>query len=424
MVTARRRAASILNRTASFLERRKKSWRARGRRAYRGLKARPEGLRMRVLIVDDDSAFREELAAVLHNSGHSAAGVASGAQAEIALEREEFDVMFIDPEMGRQSGMELLTHVSERWPRLLVVMLTARATVETAIQALELGAFDYIRKPVRPNQIKRVLELVNVQLELGRNGAKPRDPVEYANALAAKGGYEVLLLSSHPVVGAAGKVRHRPLDPENPSRIRDAVEGFVASRKKVAVVIAGVEDILARHREEEIAALLEGIQATLKGKGPLAVGYDPNRITATGALAVRASIVSTDAAATLASLSNPIRRLVLRRLAEGPCTFTQAVTATNIKDTSKVAFHLRRLTQSGLVTHATRQRYRLTPRGQGATQILSSVYDLGSRKGSGNLVFHLKPRRIVRSRSVSRPKPPIHLAGRANPRGPPRSATV
>jgi len=379
---------------------------------------------MRLLIVDDDSAFREELAAVLRNSGHTTTGVSSGAEAEIALEREEFDVMFTDPEMGRQSGMELLTHVSEKWPRLLVVMLTARATVETAVQALQLGAFDYIRKPVRPGQIKRVLELVRVQLELGRNGAKPRDPVEYANCLAAKEGYEVLLLSPHPVAGITGKVRHRSLDPENPSRIRDAVEGFVASRKRVAVVIAGVEDVLARHREEEIAALLEGIRATLKGKGPLAVGYDPNKITPSGALAVRASIGSVDAHQTLETLSNPIRRLVLRRLSEGPCTFTQAVSATKIKDTSKIAFHLRKLTQSGLVTHATRQRYRFTPRGQGATQILSSIYNLDSQKGSGNLVFPSRPRKSPRSSSGSRPKPAIHLSGRDHPRGPPRLAGV
>ncbi|MGD0588046.1 MAG: response regulator [Thermoplasmata archaeon] len=379
---------------------------------------------MRVLIVDEDSAFREELAAVLRNNGHTVTGVPSSAQAEIALEREEFDVMFTDPEMGRQSGMELLTHVSERWPRLLVVMLTARATVETAVQALQLGAFDYIRKPVRPNQIKRVLELVNVQLELSRAGARPRDPVEYANALAAKEGYEVLLISPDPVAATTGKVSHRPLDPENPSRIRDAVKGFAASREKVAVVIAGVEHILARHREEDIAALLEGIQAILKGKGPLAVGYDPNKITATGALTVRASIGSVDAHLTLESLASPIRRLVLRRLAEGPCTFTQTVRAINIQDTSKVAFHLRKLTQSGLVTHTTRQRYRLTPRGQGATQILSSIYDLDSRKGSGNLVFPSKPRRSLRSGSGLRPKPAIHLSGRANPGRSPRSVRV
>jgi FixJ family two-component response regulator len=352
---------------------------------------------MRALIVDDDSAFREELATVLRNGGHTAVGVSSSNDAKSTLEKTEFDVMFTDPEMGRQSGMELLTYVSERWPRLLVVMLTARATVETAVQALQLGAFDYIRKPVRVNQIKRVLDLVNLRLEMSRAGAKPRDPVQFANAIAAKEGCEVLLISPDPVSGSDGKVSHRPLDPDNPARIRDAVEGFVASRRKAAVVIAGVEDVLSRHREEEIAALLEGIRATLKGKGPLAVGYDPNKITATGALAVRASIGSVDAHLTLESLANPIRRLVLRRLAEGPTTFTQAMKASHLKDTSKIAFHLRKLAQSGLVTHASRQGYRLTPRGIGATQILSSIYDLDSPTGSGNMAFPSRSRRGVRA---------------------------
>jgi CheY-like chemotaxis protein/DNA-binding transcriptional ArsR family regulator len=352
---------------------------------------------MRVLVVDDDPAFREELAAVLRNSGHTVLGVSSSPQAVVALEKEEFDVMFTDPEMGRQSGMELLTRVSQRWPRLLVVMLTARATVETAVQALQLGAFDYIRKPVRPSQIKRVLELVNIRLELARAGAKPRDPLQYANTLATKEGYEVLLITPDPAVVTTGKVSHRPLDPENPARIREAVDGFVASREKAAVVIAGVEAILARHREEEIAALLEGIRAALKGKGPLVVGYDPNKITATGALAVRASIGSVDAHLTLESLANPIRRLVLRRLAEGPCTFTQAMEASHLKDTSKIAFHLRKLAQSGLVAHASRERYRLTARGQGATQILSSIYDLDSPTETGNLVFPSKARRSARA---------------------------
>jgi len=334
---------------------------------------------------------------VLRNGGHTATGVSSSAEATIALEREEFDVMFTDPDMSRQSGLELLTQVSERWPRLLVVTLSARATVETAIQALQLGAFDYVRKPVRPHQVKRVLELVSLQLQLSRPGAKPRDPVQFAHTLAAKEGYEVLLISPEPVAVTNKRVSHRPLDPENPSRIREEVEGFVASREKAAVVIAGVEDILARHREEEIAALLEGIRGILKGKGPLAVGYDPNKVTATGALAVQASIGSVDAHLTLESLANPIRRLVLRRLAEGPCTFTQAMTASNLNDTSKIAFHLRKLSQSGLVARATRQRYCLTPRGRGATRILSSIYDLDSRKGSGNLVFPSRPQRSFHS---------------------------
>lgn len=345
---------------------------------------------MRVLVVDDDSEFREQLVSLLQERGHTTISVPAASQATSVLEREEFDVMFTDIKTGRQSGIDLLAAVRERWPRLLVVMLTGNATVESAIQALRLGALDYLRKPIRPDQVQRVLELVSQQLALTRAGAKPLDPVQYASALAMEGGYEVLLISPPPVPIVKAKVSHLPLDPENPFRIREAVEDFVTPRQRAAVVIAAIEELLARHREEEIAALLEGIRALLEGKGPLAVGYDPSKITATGALAVRASIVSSDARITLDSLANPVRRLVLRRLAEGPCTFMQAMEAAHLDDTSLIAFHLRKLTESGLVTHEARERYRLTPRGKGAIKILDSIDELDSGKGSGNRIFPSK----------------------------------
>ncbi|MGA9839957.1 MAG: response regulator [Thermoplasmata archaeon] len=338
-------------------------------------------------MVDDDSEFREELIALLGDSGHTAKGAGSAVEAVGCLEREEFDVMFTDLRMGRQSGMDLLIQARERWPRLLVVMLTGNATVETAVRALQLGAFDYLRKPVRPDQVRRVLELVGQQLALVRIGAEPLDPSRYAGALAREGGYEVLLISPPPTPATPQKVSHLPLDPENPFRIREAVKDFVEPKDRAAVVLAAVEELLVRHREEEIAALLEGMRAVLAGKGPLAVGYDPNKITATGALAVRASIVSADAHATLESLANPIRRLVLHRLAEGPCSFMQAMEAAHLDDTSKIAFHLRKLTESGLVAHLARERYRLTARGRGAIKILSSIDGLDAAKGSGNRIF-------------------------------------
>src|ERR1700689_3999893 len=102
---------------------------------------------MRVLVVDDDAEFREELTGLLQERGHSVANASSAAQGILALERDEFDVMFNDLRMGRHSGLELLTQARERWPRLVVVMLTGNATVESAVRALQLGAFDYLRKP-------------------------------------------------------------------------------------------------------------------------------------------------------------------------------------------------------------------------------------------------------------------------------------
>jgi DNA-binding response OmpR family regulator/DNA-binding transcriptional ArsR family regulator len=366
---------------------------------------------MRVLVVDDDAEFREELSTLLTERGHTVASASSAATATLALERDEFDVMFNDLRMGRRSGLELLTQARERWPRLVVVMLTDNATVESAVKALQLGAIDYLRKPIRADQVQRVLELVSQQLALTRAGAVPLDPVRYANALAVEGGYEVLLIAPAPVRVTDPRVSHLELDPENPFRIRAAVEDFVAPRTRAAVVLAAVEELLSRHREEEIGSLLEGLRAVLAGKGPLAVGYDPDKISATGALAVRSSIASADANTTLDSLANPIRRLVLRRLAEGSITFTQAMEAAQLDDTSKIAFHLRKLTESGLVAHLTGERYRLTPRGKGAVQVLSSIDDLDSGKGSGNRVF------LSKTKVRRRPERTVARAGGSRPIG-------
>ncbi|MCI4368839.1 MAG: response regulator [Thermoplasmata archaeon] len=346
---------------------------------------------MRILIVDADSELRDELGAHLTDHGHSVVGVASVEEALGALEEREFDVLFTDTRVGRQSGMELLVDSRKRWPRLIVVVLTGKGSVESAVRAIQTGAFDYLEKPINRAQVLRVLELIREQLSLVDTRTPPRDPVELARKLAGPGGFDVLLITPPPPPAAIERVSHLPLDAENPFRLRDAVEDFAASKERAAVVLAAIEELLARHREEDISKLLEEIRALLDGKGPLAVGYNPAKISATGAIAVRASIVAADAHTTLESLSNPIRRLVLRRLAEGPCTFMQAMEAAQLDDTSKIAFHLRKLVESGLVSHSAEEPYRLSARGHGVIDILSGIDHLDSDQGSGNRIFTVPP---------------------------------
>jgi CheY-like chemotaxis protein len=342
---------------------------------------------MRLLVVDSDSQLRDDIEPLLRQNGHTVAFAESATQAVEALEGTEFDVMFTDTWMGRQSGVDLLVESRKRWPRLIVVVLTGKGTVESAVRAIQAGAFDYLQKPFKPGQLLRVLQLIREQLALVEAGAPPRDPVELARALAEAGGYEVLLITPPPPPGAIARVSHLPLDAENPFRIRAAVEDFAAPKTRAAVVLAAIEELLARHREEEVAKLLEEIRACLGDKGPLAVGYNASKITATGALAVRASIVAADAHTTLESLSNPIRRAVLRRLAEGSCTFMQVMEAAQIDDTSKTAFHLRKLVESGLVSHTADGPYQLTSRGMGVIAILTDIDRLDADEATGNRIF-------------------------------------
>jgi ActR/RegA family two-component response regulator len=347
---------------------------------------------VRILLVDSDPELREELGTMLEENHHAVTLSPTVAEAIQILDRDEIDVMFTDLWMGRHSGIDLVVEAQKRWPRMVIVVLTGKGTIGSAVEAMKAGAFDYLPKPVNAQQVLRVLGLIQDQLALIDTRTPPRDPVDLARTLATGGGYEVLLISPPPPPPESiDRVSHLPLDPEQPVRIREAVEDFAGPKDKAAVVLAAIEELLARHRAEDVSRLLEEIRALLDGKGPLAVGYNPAKISATGALAVRASIVAADAHMTLESLSNPIRRLVLRRLVDGPCTFMQAMEAAQIDDTSKIAFHLRKLVESGLVSHTADEPYRLTARGEGAIGILGEIDHLDSDRGSGNRIFTFQP---------------------------------
>jgi DNA-binding NtrC family response regulator len=111
-----------------------------------------------VLIVDDDTEVRGLLAAVLEaDGGASVAQAESGAEAMSLLGREEFDVAVVDVQLPDHSGIEIL-----RWARgaeidAELIMLTGHADVETAVQAMRLGAYDFITKPCKNAELREVV---------------------------------------------------------------------------------------------------------------------------------------------------------------------------------------------------------------------------------------------------------------------------
>lgn len=139
---------------------------------------------MRILVVDDDPVFRQELSDLLVEDGHNVASASSAPKAIDVLTNQEVDVVLTDLKMPRQSGLELLAEIRHRWPRTLVVMITGYATVETALEAMKLGAFDYIRKPFRAEQVQETLRLVAQEHAYESAPDSFRDPMREARALA------------------------------------------------------------------------------------------------------------------------------------------------------------------------------------------------------------------------------------------------
>ncbi len=340
---------------------------------------------MRILVVDDDAVFRDELAEILRDDGHTVEAQPSVVKALDFLEHDEVDVVLSDLKMPRQGGLELLREVRRRWPRTLVVMVTGFATVETALEAMKLGAFDYLRKPFRIEQVRETLHLVAQEREFESPPEAYRDPVREARTLAASGQHEVLLFADPP----PEPERHlhpEPLDPDNPSRLAERAESFLADHPNAAVVIAGSERLLEHHRLEDIVAVLERLRQDLTGHGPLRVGFNPRRVPPAAAVALGGAVAADETHATLEVLANPIRRRALLRLAEGPAAFGEAMAAAGLDDSPKMSFHLRKLVDAGLALHEG-DRYRLTSRGEAAARLLRDATFLPPTGDSGNLAF-------------------------------------
>ncbi|MGP8077179.1 MAG: response regulator [Thermoplasmata archaeon] len=340
---------------------------------------------MRILVVDDDAVFREELTDLLRDDGHLVTAVPSVLKALESLEHEEVEVVLTDLKMPRQGGLELLREVRNRWPRTFVVMVTGYATVETALDAMKLGAFDYLRKPFRIEQVRETLRLVAQEHEFESPQETYRDPIREARTLATSGKHEVLLFAEHRPPDEP-HLRGEPLDPENPSRLPERVEAFLGEHPNAAVVIAGAERLLEHHRLEDIVAILDRLRGDLVGHGPLRVGFNPRRVTRTVAAALGGAVSAEETHAALEALANPIRRKVIQRLEQGPASFGEAMQAAGLDDSPKMAFHLRKLVETGLVLHEG-ETYRLTTRGSAGARLLSDATFLPPAGASGNLAF-------------------------------------
>src|SRR5437660_8687597 len=111
----------------------------------------------RVLVVDDERSMRELLAIMLRQAGHDVT-VADGGEAAIkALKSDTFDLVITDLRMREVDGLAVLRAAKEHSPETVVVVITAFASTETAVEAMKLGAYDYITKPFKMDEIKLVL---------------------------------------------------------------------------------------------------------------------------------------------------------------------------------------------------------------------------------------------------------------------------
>jgi two-component system nitrogen regulation response regulator NtrX len=123
----------------------------------------------RILIVDDEESIRRSLAGILSDEGFATDGAEDGEKALAALHGEVPDLVLLDIAMPGRDGIEILEELRRVWPDLPVVMMSGHGTIETAVRATQLGAFDFVEKPLSLDKllltIRHALERSRLQTE-------------------------------------------------------------------------------------------------------------------------------------------------------------------------------------------------------------------------------------------------------------------
>ena len=110
-----------------------------------------------LLVVDDDLSIREMLEVMLTSEGHDVECAEDGTQAIRMLEKKDYDLILCDIRMGTVGGLKVLREAKSRRPQTVVIMISAFATTETAVEAMKEGAYDYIPKPFNVDELKQTI---------------------------------------------------------------------------------------------------------------------------------------------------------------------------------------------------------------------------------------------------------------------------
>ncbi len=145
----------------------------------------------RILVVDDEKRQREILNTILKKEGHHVVDVPGAREALERLDKEEFDIILTDLKMQGMSGMELLERILDGNPNQCIVMMTAHGTIDSAVEAMKKGAFDYLEKPLERDNLLLTLRRALDHVKLFRENRMLHKKLEETHGVPN-------IIGSHP----------------------------------------------------------------------------------------------------------------------------------------------------------------------------------------------------------------------------------
>lgn len=122
-----------------------------------------------ILVIDDEPIVGKRLKPALEKSGYNVDVCETGSEALERIDHKRYDIVVTDVRMDEVDGMEVLSRVTEKSPKTKVIIITGYATIEIAREAIAKGAFDFIAKPFKPNELREIIQKAVGALEEENN---------------------------------------------------------------------------------------------------------------------------------------------------------------------------------------------------------------------------------------------------------------
>ncbi|MGH9603368.1 MAG: sigma-54-dependent transcriptional regulator [Terriglobales bacterium] len=163
---------------------------------------------IQLLIVDDDASVREGCRQVAESLGYSALVAGDPATAYRLAEQEDVDVVLLDLKLGGANGLHVLAEMKRRRPETEVVVITGFASVASAVEAMKLGASDYVTKPFHVPELKQLLERVARQLRMAEENRALREKVRSRRSVGGLVGRSPEMEKLYRIIGKVACSAH------------------------------------------------------------------------------------------------------------------------------------------------------------------------------------------------------------------------
>ena len=336
---------------------------------------------MKILFVDDDVGILEAAKTALEIYGYEVITAKSGKE---CLDRiSNVDIVFLDIKMPGMNGIEVLREIKKRDKDLPVVMITAYATVDTAIQAMKEGAIDYIRKPFNIDELQGSILAAIEDIKFRKiKDFYSGDAMQKFKEMGGKGIY---ISRQKKDLDAIFIPIEKDLEIRNMEEIKKDIDKNI--KNDMVILLLDIEYIYKNYKEKtrEFLEWLNKKATSLNCKiimsAKISLLDDKSKKELQDMMADIHLGILTD------SISNYIRRKVINLLSDGEkYSFTKIAQEIKIEDNPKLSFHLKKLKDDGVIMQDDEKRYYLTPLGKEIAKFIEGIKK-DKMKGKGNILW-------------------------------------